>query len=116
MPEIHAKKIDETVIETVLQEDVVLEGNVSSSRGIAIKGKVTGNLNAKENILIDKHAQVIGRVDSETSLYLLGSLKGDVKTTARVEIIGKGVLDGDVITGRMVIENGTTFNGICKMG
>jgi cytoskeletal protein CcmA (bactofilin family) len=115
MPEIHARKIDENAIETLLQEDVVLEGDVTSAQGLVIKGKVTGNLRAVDNILIDKQAAVVGQVHSSSSLYLLGTLKGDVKTSYRVEIIGRGVLDGDVITGRMVIENGTTFNGICKM-
>lgn len=115
MPEIHAKKIDENIVETVLQADVVLEGHVQVMQGLAVKGKVFGNLNAQDNILIDKHASVVGNVESNTSLYLLGSLRGDVKTKARVEIIGKGSLDGDVVTGRMVIENGTAFNGICRM-
>jgi cytoskeletal protein CcmA (bactofilin family) len=116
MPEIHARKIDESSVETILQEDVVLEGDARVKNGLAIKGRVVGNLDVEENIFIDKRASVVGKVESRSSLFLLGSLRGDVKTQHRVEIIGKGSLDGDVITGRMVIEHGSAFNGICKMG
>ncbi|NIZ40889.1 polymer-forming cytoskeletal protein [Entomospira entomophila] len=116
MAEIHAKKIDESSVESVFQEDVILEGNVQVKDGLAIKGRIIGDVKVESNIFIDKHASVVGNVESGESLYLLGALKGDVKTKSRVEVIGKGKLDGDVTTGRMVIENGSTFNGICKMG
>lgn len=63
-------------MESVFQEDFILEGNVKVSNGLAIKGRVVGDVKVDANIFIDKHASVIGNVESSESLYLLGELRG----------------------------------------
>ncbi len=115
MAEIHARKIDESEVDTFLQSDIIFEGNATLGSNLAIKGKVIGNIVAEGDVYVDAMASVTGNISSQGSLLLMGKVRGDVTTQHRVELMGCGSLHGDVETGRMMIENGFTFNGVCRM-
>lgn len=115
MAEIHSRRIDEQTVDTLLQDDVVFIGEATLSKSFAIKGKFTGSIKSGHDIFIDKKAVVEADIFSDGSVYIQGHVKGDIDAQKRVELLGKCKLEGDVKTGRMAIENGCCFNGICKM-
>ncbi len=115
MAEIHSKKIDRETIDTWIEDDAIFEGDAKVDKNISICGRLSGSIKAEGNVYVGKEATVVANVTSRGSVYILGEIRGDIDAQDRVELATDASLDGDVITGKMVIENGCYFNGSCKM-
>ena len=115
MPEIHSKKIDREVIDTWIEEDAIFEGDVQLDKNISICGRFSGSIKTKHDVFVGKNATVVADITAGGSVHILGEVRGDIDAQIRVELATDASLDGDVITGKMVIENGCYFNGSCKM-
>ena len=43
-------------------------------------------------------------------------MKGKIEITELLVLKATAVINGDILTGKMVVEPGAVFNGTCKMG
>ncbi|MGL4524624.1 MAG: bactofilin family protein [Spirochaetia bacterium] len=115
MPEIHAKRVEREMIDTWIEDDVIFEGDAKLDKNLNICGRFSGSIIAEGDVFVGKESTVVSNVTSRGSVYILGEVRGDIDAQERVELATDASLDGDVITGKMVIENGCYFNGSCKM-
>jgi cytoskeletal protein CcmA (bactofilin family) len=93
------------------------------SSGLHVKGDITGN----EDLHIDGRAEgsisvggfrlTVGRgarVNAEAvarELVIYGEVKGDLRARDLVEVKKEGSVQGDIITARIMIEDGAFFKG-----
>ncbi|MBI3649718.1 MAG: polymer-forming cytoskeletal protein [Acidobacteria bacterium] len=95
---------------------VEVVGDVIFVDKLQVDGKVNGKLySEKGTLIIGESGKIEGQIDVGSCL-LHGSIVGDLKARARVEIHRTGRLQGDVITPALVVEEGSLFNGAIKMG
>jgi cytoskeletal protein CcmA (bactofilin family) len=92
-----------------------LEGNVETYGNIRIEGKVTGNVKSKSKIALGPSSQVQGNVTSQNA-DIEGEVKGKIEIAELLVLKSTAVINGDISTGRLVVEPGAVFNGSCKMG
>jgi cytoskeletal protein CcmA (bactofilin family) len=45
-----------------------------------------------------------------------GEVKGKLEVSELLVLKATAVINGDIVTGKMVVEPGAVFNGTCKMG
>jgi cytoskeletal protein CcmA (bactofilin family) len=45
-----------------------------------------------------------------------GHISGSVEITEVLILKPTAVIDGDIVTNKLIVESGATFNGSCKMG
>lgn len=102
----------------------------AESRTVATIGKsvtVTGNIYAREDLLID--GEVEGQVELQEhkltigangkvkasirarEIVIIGAVNGDVEASDRIEIKKEARLVGDIKTARIVIDDGAYFKG-----
>ena len=115
MPEIHAKRIDEQNIDTILEDDVEFWGDATLTKTMILKGKLYGSISTDDDLYISKHAVAEANINSFGSVYIYGRVKGDIDAGKRVELISGCSVDGNITTDRVVIESNCEFNGACKM-
>lgn len=115
MNEIHSRKIDDDAIDTILQDDVVFVGSAVLDKNFAVRGRFVGDIECKNDIYFDAESTIEANIKSLGSVYIQGHVVGDIVSNDRIELIGESILTGNVITGRMVIETGSEFNGFCQM-
>lgn len=92
-----------------------LEGNVETYGNIRIEGKVTGNIKSKSKVALGPGSQVNGNVMSQNA-DIEGEVKGKLEVAELLVLKATAVINGDIVTGKLVVEPGAIFNGSCKMG
>jgi len=101
--------------QTVISKDAVFEGKISSKDSVHIDGKLLGDVRSDATIELGETGSVEGNVTAN-HVITAGHIRGSVTAKDKVELKGKSRLEGDLVTTRLVIEDGAQFEGMCKMG
>ncbi len=100
---------------THIAKGTTFEGNVESLGNIRVDGVVVGNIKCKSKIVMGESALVEGNVISQNA-EIAGEVKGLIEVTDLLILKPTGVINGDIVANKMVVESGGAFNGQCKMG
>lgn len=92
-----------------------LEGNVETHGNIRIEGKVTGNIKSKSKVALGPSSQVHGNITSQNA-DIEGEVRGKIEVAELLVLKATAIINGDIVTGKLVVEPGAVFNGGCKMG
>ncbi len=92
-----------------------LEGNVETYGNIRIEGKVAGNIKSKQKVALGHQSHVQGNILA-LNADIEGEVRGKLEITELLVLKATAVINGDIVTGKMVVEPGAVFNGTCKMG
>ena len=92
-----------------------LEGNIETYGNIRIEGKVTGNVKSKSKVALGNSSHVQGNIIAQNA-DIEGEVKGRLEIAELLVLKATAVINGDIITGKLVVEPGAVFNGSCKMG
>lgn len=93
-----------------LGANTIYEGKLNFEGSVHIDGKFNGEIISDGSLVIGKEAEVRGTINVG-ELSLSGLLVGDVKARRRVIIHSSGVLDGQVNTPALVMEEGGIIDG-----
>jgi len=100
-------------ITTLIGEECLFEGNITTSASTRIDGKLKGNITGQSSLIIGEDGVVIGEVRSdEVTVY--GKVEGIVESS-RLEIKKGGHVSGDIFVHTLTVEDGGLLNGRCTM-
>jgi len=92
-------------------KSVIIRGEVSGSQSLYIEGKIEGTINCPDNrVTIGRNGEVVADILAG-EIVVLGKVRGNCHATDRVDIRSEGFVTGDVIAGRISIEDGACFKG-----
>lgn len=92
-------------------KSVVVRGELSGSEDLYLDGQVEGSIELHDHSLtIGPHGRVKASVNAR-EVVVHGELNGNVQGSERVELKKNAVLTGDIVTQRIVIEDGAIFKG-----
>lgn len=100
---------------TSISEGTTLDGQIKIEGDIKIEGVVKGTVTSKGKVIITSSGKVDGDIICH-SAEIGGHVGGKLKVADILFLKGNAVIDGDINTGKLVIENGVKFNGNCSMG
>ena len=72
--------------ETVLSNEIKLEGRLHSSTNIRFDGEMTGDVSTDGDLAVGEHGRIKGNVTAR-NVVVGGSVQGNVQTTGRLEIL-----------------------------
>lgn len=98
---------------TIISEGCIIEGMISGEGSVRIDGKVIGDLNVRQHVIVGSKGMVTGNI-STAEMTLFGSVKGNVSASV-LEIRAGGNISGDITTAQMSIELGGIHNGSVSM-
>ncbi len=93
----------------------VLEGNIETYGNIRIEGKVIGNVKSKSKVALGNSSNIQGNIAAQNA-DIEGEVKGKIEISELLVLKATAIINGDIITGKLVVEPGAVFNGTCKMG
>ncbi|MBX7140004.1 MAG: polymer-forming cytoskeletal protein [Chitinophagales bacterium] len=99
----------------IIGAGTVIEGEIKTDSDIRIDGKVKGTITSKAKIVVGNTGIVDGDLNGDTA-DVSGKVFGKVEVTDLLFLKSSGYLEGDIITGKLVVEAGARFTGSCKMG
>ncbi len=99
----------------VIGKGTTLEGNIETSGNIRIEGRIHGNIKSKSKIALGHSSYVEGNVIAQNA-DIEGEVKGKIEIADMLVLKATASVNGDISTGKLVVEPGAVFNGTCKMG
>ncbi|HXO59467.1 MAG TPA: polymer-forming cytoskeletal protein [Candidatus Acidoferrum sp.] len=96
--------------ETVLSNQIKLEGRLQSTSNIRFDGEMNGDLTTEGDLSVGEGGRVKGNVGGR-NVVVGGSIQGNVNTTGRLEILATGKVFGDIVVGSLIIDEGGILRG-----
>jgi cytoskeletal protein CcmA (bactofilin family) len=99
----------------VLSQGIEITGSIKFSNDMIIDGKINGEIQSdKGKVTIGENANIKGDVKAgEVKLY--GRVEGTI-TSDRCELKGKSILNGDIKTKMLSMEEGASLTGRTQIG
>lgn len=105
-------ELEEDDFDTVLASDITFSGKIRFAKPFMIKGRVSGSVEATNDLVIDTEAEVKADINAERVL-VRGHVEGDVAGRKLVFVTASGTVIGDIESPQVVLEPGSVFTGKC---
>lgn len=97
--------------QATIGRSLVIKGEVSGSESIFIDGRIEGSIHlAEQRVTIGRNGSVVANIEAH-EVVIMGTLKGNVQCSDRLDIRSEGSLTGDVVTQRISVEDGALVKG-----
>lgn len=100
---------------SVIGETLHFKGELSAGEDLVIEGTVEGTVNqGKCCLTVRPKGTMLANVNA-TKIFIEGRVKGDLSATVSVTIRESGEVTGNIISPKVAIDEGATFNGSIEM-
>ena len=98
----------------VIAKNTKITGQIVSEGDYRIDGVLEGNLKTNGRVIIGASGNVKG-VIATTNADIEGTFSGELKVEKTLTLKETANITGDVVVGRLSVEQGATFNASCTM-
>jgi len=96
-------------------KSIVINGELTGSEDLTIEGRVEGKIDLKEHVLtVGMNGRIKAQITAK-SIVVFGHVTGNLTATEKVDIKEKGSVEGDIISPRVAIADGSHFKGSVDM-
>ncbi|NOY52091.1 MAG: polymer-forming cytoskeletal protein [Deltaproteobacteria bacterium] len=96
-------------------QSIFIKGELTGNEDMAIEGKVEGHIRLQDhNVTIGSNGTIEAEIFAK-NITIMGTVQGDVHAESLVEIKKTGMLTGDIVAPRVIIEDGARFRGSIDM-
>ena len=99
---------------TIIGKDSMVEGTIKVQGGVRIDGAVRGRISASESLAVGDSGMVEAELAVKTAV-IGGKVFGNIFAQDKIELQSKAVVEGDVTTKNLIVEEGAVFHGRCNM-
>lgn len=110
MPQVHRSVIDEDEVDTVLDNSIVFEGTIRTSKSLLIKGNVRGVIECADDLFIAPEATVDAEIHT-VRLTVRGTLSGQAFASESIEILAGSRVKAFLESPDIDIEDKEEFQG-----
>jgi cytoskeletal protein CcmA (bactofilin family) len=97
--------------QATISRSVTIKGEISGTEPLYIDGQIEGRINfSGSRITIGRNGQVTANIVAK-EVVIMGTVKGNVECSERLDIRAEGSLTGDVITRLISVEAGAVLKG-----
>jgi cytoskeletal protein CcmA (bactofilin family) len=100
---------------TIISAGTILEGTIKVDTELVIEGTIKGTVISKAKVILGSNGKIEGDVTC-LEAEISGKHVGKLNVKEVLFLKGQAQIDGDINTGKLVIESGVKFNGKCNMG
>jgi cytoskeletal protein CcmA (bactofilin family) len=97
-----------------IDEGSEIEGKYSFSGTVMLNGKLSGEIQTRDTLIIGEKG-VVNAIVRAGTVIISGEVVGNVNASERVELRGTARVFGDVEAPVVVVEEGVLFEGHCRM-
>lgn len=99
----------------IIGKGTTLTGDLETFGNLRVEGKLKGSVKSKSKVAFGQSSEVEGNVHAQNA-EIAGHVSGTVEVSETLVLKASAVIDGDIVTNKLLVESGATFNGSCKMG
>src|SRR5438445_209921 len=98
---------------TFLGKGAQFKGIIHFEGTIRIDGRLEGEIHTKGTLMVGEHAVIEGDISAGT-IVSGGTINGNLTATERVQLLPSAVLNGDLKTPFLKVEEGVQLHGNCE--
>jgi len=100
---------------TTLGPSLTITGDVTSQEDVTIHGKVNGQINMQQGVLVVAQSGVAEANVQGSKVTVHGKVSGDITVTETVELAETANMSGTITSPSLVLKEGAVFNGMIDM-
>lgn len=113
------KKKGNTSFESPDRLNVIVEGSkvigdMITESNLRIDGEVLGNVTSASKVVIGENGSIKGNLMCSDA-DIEGKVNGVIKVDGLLALRSKAIVDGEITTSKLEVEEGAQFSGNCKM-
>ncbi|MDR6299842.1 bactofilin family protein [Mesonia maritima] len=97
-----------------IAQGTVITGDLEATGSFRIEGTIEGNLKTPGKVVVGKTGFINGEIECEYADFE-GKFSGKLKVKETLTLRNSAHIEGEVITGKLAVEPGATFNATCEM-
>ena len=97
-----------------INDGTILKGDVTSNGYFRIDGVIEGNIKTPSKIVVGKTGKIVGTLICNNA-DIEGQVKGILDVEGTLSLRSTSKIEGEVVTGKLAVEQGAIFNATCKM-
>ncbi len=101
-------------ITNIIGKGAFLNGKLKIAGSIRIDGKVDGEIDVSDSLIVGKGSEIKGNIKAKNSI-IGGKIIGDIYTQGKIEFQSGSRIKGNIYCKSLVIEEGVNFDGSCSM-
>lgn len=110
-----AKNPEAEVSRNHISHDTSIVGDIKTNGDIRIDGNLAGSIIAKGKVVVGNTGKIEGEVLCQNA-NISGDIKGKLQVAELLTMQSSAKVDGDILTGKLIVESGAMWNGTVKMG
>jgi len=107
-------KLDPIKEMNVIGAGTVVEGKIRSQGSVRVDGKLVGEVTASESLAVGIAGEIDGNITAK-NVTVGGKVRGTISVSEKVVFEGKSVVRADIRATRLVIDEGSIFDGKVSM-
>ena len=108
------KKKADGHINGFIGKGVNISGKLSFDGVVRIDGRFEGEIDATGTLIVGADAVIEAKIKVATAL-VSGEIRGDIEAASKVELVSPGKFYGNIKTNKIIIGEGSLFEGKCEM-
>jgi cytoskeletal protein CcmA (bactofilin family) len=101
-------------LNTIIGKDSIIEGAIEVQGGLRVDGIVRGRISAAESLMVGDSGTI--EADSTVRIAVIGGkVVGNILAQDKIELQSTAVVEGDITTKNLIVEEGAIFHGRCNM-
>jgi cytoskeletal protein CcmA (bactofilin family) len=101
-------------LNTIIGKDSIIDGTIEVEGGLRVDGIVRGRISVTESLTVGDS----GRIEADSTVRIAtigGKVVGNILAQDKIELQSKAVVEGDITTKNLIVEEGAVFHGRCNM-
>jgi cytoskeletal protein CcmA (bactofilin family) len=105
------KTVSAPLEQATIGRSLIIKGEISGTEALYIDGRVEGKITLADNrVTIGRNGSVQADI-SARDVVVMGKVTGNIECTDRVDIRNEGVVNGNISTVRISVEDGAILKG-----
>ncbi len=104
-----------TAANCVVAKGTRIEGSFRSPENIRMDGTIVGELRCDKKLVMGEGSIVEGKVFAQDAV-IMGAVKGEIVISETLHLQSTAKIEGNVSAKFLIVDEGATFNGDCKVG
>lgn len=101
-------------LNTIIGKDSKIEGNIEVDGGLRVDGAVKGKISATDTLSVGESGMIEAEVNVKIAV-ISGKVTGNILAHEKIELQSKAMVEGDITTRNLIVEEGAVFHGSCNM-
>jgi cytoskeletal protein CcmA (bactofilin family) len=105
------KTVSAPIEQATIGRSLVIKGEITGTEALYIDGRIEGKITLTDNRVTIGRNGIVQADISARDVVVMGKVTGNIECTDRVDIRNEGVVNGNISTVRVSVEDGAVLKG-----